>query len=667
MANPPLVLNVNDSDATRYLMNRILKSGGYQVSEVATGEAALQFVEGTTPDLILLDVRLPGIDGLEVCRRIKANPATASILIVQTSATFSTSDHRVAGLDSGADAYLAQPIESVELLATVRALLRTRRAERGEQRLASRLKSVFHALHKAVMVLDADGCVLDFNPSAAELLHDCPHPELLGHDIGAILGGFIARDELQALLVASLGGRSSREVERKGLTYCLYLDPVPSEEGEGRGGMVLMIDDISERRELERQLRARVDDLDEAARRKDDFLNMLAHELRNPLHAISAATSVLDHEAQDANEQMRLRGVIHQQTRRLARLVDDLLEVSRLTRGVLQLRREPMDLAASVRQAVAGIQGQIDGRRQRIELHLPSDPVLVDGDELRIDQIVVNLVSNASKFSAAGSPIEVSLRLVPPASPGARSWAELHVIDSGIGIPVEMLDKIFDPFVQIDQSLARSLGGIGIGLSLVKKLIDMHGGQVEARSGGAGRGAEFVVRLPLSAEPPPSSLMTSGPKSTRHLLPKTGLRILVVEDNEDSLELLQMWLRRMGHTVEGAEDGLLGADKALSWRPDIALVDIGLPELDGYGLAERVRANPLGASIFLVALTGYGRPEDRRRALEAGFDDHVVKPIDEATLRRVLQNARRRPGSPAQAPEAPADSGDASQRAGAES
>lgn len=634
----PLILNVNDTAATRYLMTHILKSGGYRVSEVDTGEAALQFVAHTRPDLVLLDVKLPGIDGLEVCRRLKADPSTASMLVVQTSATYASSDRRVAGLNSGADAYLPQPVEAGELLATIGALLRLRRAEEGERRLSRRLKSVFDAMHKPLLVLGSEGVIVDLNQPALGLM-GVGREQLIGRDAGETLGDFVKAEALAEFVRSAHASRQVLEVGRSGRTYCLTADPVKGDDGDFEGTL-LLIDDISERKELERQLRARVDELDEASRRKDDFLNMLAHELRNPLHAISAATSVLDHEEQATNEQMRLRGVIHQQTRRLARLVDDLLEVSRLTRGVLQLRREPVDLVASVRQALSGVQGQTDGRRQPLMVNLPTEPVMIEGDELRLDQIVVNLVSNASKFSEAGSPVRITLRTVPDGDgPG---WAELRVRDEGVGIPVEMLGKIFDPFVQIDQSLARSLGGLGIGLSLVKSLIDMHGGQVEAHSAGAGRGAEFIVRLPLRPDLIPPSLVTVPPKSSRGNGPKTGLRILVVEDNEDSLELLQMWLGRMGHTVEGADDGLAGADKILSWRPDVALVDIGLPELDGYGVAERVRANPLGSGVFMVALTGYGRPEDRRRALAAGFDEHVVKPIDEATLRRVLHHAQRR-------------------------
>ncbi|RYE93613.1 MAG: response regulator, partial [Myxococcales bacterium] len=486
----PLILNVNDTAATRYLMTHILKSGGYRVSEVATGEAALQFVAQNRPDLILLDVKLPGIDGLEVCRRIKADPATATLLVVQTSATFASSDRRVAGLNSGADAYLPQPVEATELLATIQALLRTRRAEEGERRLTRRLKSVFDAMHKPLLVLGSDGLIVDQNQPALGLL-GVGREQLAGHDAGEALRDFVRPEVLHDFLQGARGGRQIMEVGRGSRTYSLSADPV-KDEGGGFEGTLVLLDDISERKELERQLRARVDELDEAARRKDDFLNMLAHELRNPLHAISAATSVLDHEEQAVPEQMRLRSVIHQQTRRLARLVDDLLEVSRLTRGVLQLRREPVDLVASVRQSLSSVQGQTDGRRQPLVVSLPTEALMVEGDELRIDQIIVNLVSNASKFSEAGSPVRVTLRMLPePTGPG---WAELRVRDEGVGIPVEMLGKIFDPFVQIDQSLARSLGGIGIGLSLVKNLIDMHGGQVEAHSAGAG-----AVGLDLAA------------------------------------------------------------------------------------------------------------------------------------------------------------------------
>jgi CheY-like chemotaxis protein len=375
---------------------------------------------------------------------------------------------------------------------------------------------------------------------------------------------------------------------------------------------------------------------------------MLAHELRNPLHAISAAANVIDLAQAAPTNGVRAdprvaagrpRDVIHRQLAILARLVDDLLEVSRMTRGSLQLRKRPIDFAQIVRQAAQGSRASIDGRTQQLRLSVPEQPLSLEGDDLRLEQVVMNLLANASKFSAPGSTIQLDVR---ERWDGEQRLAELVVKDQGVGIPREMLGKIFDPFVQVDQSLARSLGGLGIGLSMAKSLVELHGGTVIAKSEGPGKGAELVVHLPAlperSASEPVLARNSSPPAAPGDgdKLPRE-LRVLVVEDNEDTLELVQMWLRGLGHEVQGASDGTMGLESAITMRPDVALVDIGLPGIDGYEVARSVRASEAGSGIYMVAVTGYGRPEDRARALDAGFDAYIVKPLDVAGLKRALE------------------------------
>lgn len=256
---------------------------------------------------------------------------------------------------------------------------------------------------------------------------------------------------------------------------------------------------------------------------------------------------------------------------------------------------------------------------------------MIDGDDLRLEQIVLNLLGNAVRYSEPGTTIHVSLERASNDGAG-RPMARLRVVDEGVGIPPNMLEKIFEPFVQVDQSLARSLGGLGIGLTMVKSLVALHGGSVAARSKGFGRGAALVVDLPLIGEiaPPASARAPSGPAGDR------PLRVLVVEDDADVLELLQTWLELLGHSVEGAATGRAGLELAISMKPDVAFVDIALPELDGFEVAKHIRATDGGGALHLVAVTGYGRPEDRARALDAGFDDYMVKPLDHASLDRVL-------------------------------
>ena len=645
---PIVVLNVNDDAATRYLMTRILRSGGYTVYEAADGESALREVAARRPELVLLDVKLPDLSGLEVCRRIKSDPNTASVLVIQTSATFASSDRKVAGLDSGADSYLAQPIEPVELLATVRAVLRSRRAEEAERKAGRRLHRTFDAIQDALLLVDARGDIEECNGAAARLA-GVASGELIGQRCTTALRPVVGPDAVEALLQRTGGGR--QEIEIRVGDHCRRIScyPVSSEDGTSEGH-VLLIADVTEQRRLEGELHARMQELAETSRRKDEFLGMLAHELRNPLHAISAATNVLDHGGGSA----RPRDVIHRQLSVLARLVDDLLEVSRMTRGALQLRKRPMDLVQITRQAVQGSRSSRDARKQQLSVSVPDEPFLIEGDDLRLEQVLMNLLGNASKFSEPGSAISLELR---ERWDGEHRIAEVVVRDTGIGIPREMLGKIFDPFVQVDQSLARSLGGLGIGLSMARSLVELHGGSIIAKSEGLGRGAEFIVHLPAKLLPKPlvGSVRPSAPQSSRDDGKRDALRVLVVEDNEDTLELVQMWLRSLGHSVEGASDGTSGLETAITTKPDVALVDIGLPGLDGYEVARSVRASEAGAQIYMVAVTGYGRPEDRARALDAGFDAYIVKPLDVAGLKRALEPRNIRQRKQRQVDEAPSD------------
>jgi signal transduction histidine kinase len=625
--SPTLVLNVNDDAATRYLMSNILKRGGYEVIEASNGTDALELVAHRRPALVLLDVKLPDVSGLEVCRRIKADPALSTTLVVQTSATFASSARKIEGLESGADAYLAQPIESLELLATVKAMLRTQRAEEELKRSGRKLQRTFNAISDALLLLTPEGKIDQVNDAALALLGRDAE-SLVGQGSAQALSGLVAPEIVSELLHGSQAGRCEHEFSSGNRYFRISADPVKL-NGNPIEGTVLILSDVSDRRRLVEQQRARAEELAEAGRRKDEFLAMLAHELRNPLNAIGAASSMIGRGAQRDEKQLRLQSIISRQVQNLARMVDDLLEVSRINRGQLQLRRQPLDLTGVLRQAVQGIQGSLEGRKQTLSLHLPDEPVMVDADDLRLEQVILNLLANASKYSEPGSTISVDLERSPAGT------VVFRVRDQGIGIPTEQLEKIFEPFVQVDQSLSRTLGGLGIGLSMVKSLVELHGGTVTARSTGVGCGSEFVVELPCyesEAEPAPS--FDSHTENREKLL--EPLRVLVVEDNNDTREVLLEWLELMGHSVRGASDGQQGLELAISLKPDVALVDIGLPAVDGYEVAKNLRASEGGGEVYLVAVSGYGRPEDRARALDAGFDAYVVKPVDEESLRRAL-------------------------------
>jgi signal transduction histidine kinase/CheY-like chemotaxis protein len=368
-----------------------------------------------------------------------------------------------------------------------------------------------------------------------------------------------------------------------------------------------------------------------ANRTKDEFLAMLGHELRNPLGAVTSAVGVLHLLEPEPDERIaQLREIISRQVRHLTRLVDDLLDVARLASGRLELQRTVVDLGKLVEQCVAVLSARTRGHR----LEVAVGRAVVYGDAARLEQIVTNLLDNAVKYTPPGGSVRVLL------TPEAGR-ATLRVRDSGIGIAPDLLPRIFDLFTQGVRALDRERGGLGLGLAVVKRLVSMHGGRVWAESGGPGLGSEFIVELPLADAP---AEVTGVSDAAPGLRPQ---RLLIVEDHEDARESLRLLVAAAGHTVQVVPDGLMGLELLRAWRPDIALVDIGLPGLDGYAFARAVRADVTIADTPLVALTGYGQPEDRRRAIEAGFDAHLVKPVSPEELVRTLASiAASRDGTP---------------------
>jgi PAS domain S-box-containing protein len=386
---------------------------------------------------------------------------------------------------------------------------------------------------------------------------------------------------------------------------------------------VAFVLDLSVVRGLENQLREKVVELEAADQRKDEFLAMLAHELRNPLAAVTSGLHVLDEVGSRDQAPVRTRATLLRQVGILIRLVDDLLDVSRITRGKVDLRREPVRLRDAVEHAVGTARPLMEERRHELGVEIPDDPLWAMADGTRVEQVISNLINNAAKYTEPGGSITVGLRR-------QGDSALLSVRDTGIGIDPPMLDRVFELFAQVDQSPARSRGGLGVGLTLVRNLVEMHGGTVCARSAGLGKGSEFEVRLPLLREE------AHALEERREVADPGRRRLLLVEDNPDIGETLRDLLELLGHRVELAGDGLRGVQIALATQPDAALVDIGLPGIDGYEVARRLRATEKGKEMVLVALTGYGRPEDRDRALESGFDAHLVKPVDPDELNRLL-------------------------------
>jgi len=362
----------------------------------------------------------------------------------------------------------------------------------------------------------------------------------------------------------------------------------------------------------------------DASRAKDEFLATLSHELRNPLGAIANAVAALDRwGAGDEEPAARLRQIIHRQTRHLTRLVDDLLDVARATAGKIGLQRQPIDLSEAVGSCLALLRESGRARGHRVTLRAES--VIVSADPTRLAQVITNMLDNALKFTPAGGSIDVDI---------LRDGQEavFRVTDTGIGIDPAMLPRVFDLFAQAEQPMDRSAGGLGIGLTLSRRLVELHGGSIGAASDGRGRGAQFTVRLPVepAGTPPPGS---PAPR------PKQSRSVLIVEDNDDARESLQLLLEALGHRVIAAADGARALVLAEHHVPDVVLIDLGLPSLDGYAVAQALRGTAHGRSMMLIAVTGYGQAEDRRRSKEAGFDAHLVKPASEGLLSSLIATA----------------------------
>jgi two-component system CheB/CheR fusion protein len=363
--------------------------------------------------------------------------------------------------------------------------------------------------------------------------------------------------------------------------------------------------------------------------RKSAFIAMLSHELRNPLAPLRHALWLLDRAPSDSEQAVAARATLARQVLHLSRLTDDLLDATRISHGKIQLQRDRVDVVEIVRRSVEDHTPLFASRRVSLDVALPDVPLRLDGDETRLGQVIGNVLWNAAKFTDPGGRAEVRVER----EPGGRVL--FRVRDDGIGIPADVLPHVFDPFVQADRSLDRTRGGLGLGLSLVKALVELHGGSVEARSEGPGRGAEFSIRLPLAPEEP--ALARPLGDAGRERMPRH--RVLVVEDNVDAAETLREMLLLWDHDVEVVHDGRLGIERAREFRPDVVLCDIGLPGMDGYAVARALRADPAISTAFLVAVTGYASPEDARRAVGAGFDLHLGKPVPIEVLEEVLATA----------------------------
>lgn len=508
-----------------------------------------------------------------------------------------------------------------------------RRAEEAERAQREQLRVTLESIGDAILVTDAQGRVTLLNPVAEGLTgwqkEDASwQPLEKVFDIVNEVTGQVAENPVVRVLREGVvvGLANHTVLIAKGGTRRPIDDsaaPIKDEQGNITG-VVLVFRDVTERRRAEEQLQRQNEDLAAAARQKDEFLAMLAHELRNPLAPLRNALQIVRLSGDSPQAVEQVREMMERQLIHLVRLVDDLLDVSRITRGKIELRRERVALPEVVQNAVEASGPLIEAGKHLLTITMPHEAMYVMGDPTRLAQVVSNVLNNAAKYTPAEGHIWLTVEK-------QEGEAVIRVKDTGIGIPAEMLSQVFEMFMQVDRSTDRSQGGLGIGLTLVKRLVEMHVGTVEARSEGPGRGSEFTIRLPLIA------IQKRRVEGGIQKAPEgPSRRILVVDDNVDAAESLSILLKLSGHEVRTAHDGRSAIEQAATFLPDVALLDIGMPGMNGYDTGRRVRELRGLEKVVLVALTGWGQEEDQQRTEEAGFYAHLVKPVDLAALQELL-------------------------------
>jgi signal transduction histidine kinase/DNA-binding response OmpR family regulator len=728
------ILLVDDQPANLLALEAVLQSLGQNLVRAQSGPEALKRLLEDEFAVILLDVQMPGMDGLETAALIRQRDKTRHTPIIFLTAHERTDAETFRGYSLGAVDYLFKPLvpevlrskvavfveltrktEQIKLQAELLRQTQQREHERRlveekqrwemdrlreeaarEKRIAevltqtmaervraeeelSRLKDELAArLADMVLLYDLSARLSNtLEPQAIFRQVLTAVTELQGTDLGAVLLYDRDRGDLVPVASSGLSNEYLRQIgrvppgagaagaaitqRRPVIVEDVAIDPLYAPYRDAaqqagyraacstplltRGGDIIgviatyfrqphrppenriRLVELYTRQAAEAIDNARLyQEIREANQRKDEFLAMLAHELRNPLAPILNALHILRLSGTDTEAAEKARETAERQVRHMVRLVDDLLDVSRITRGKIELRKEPVELAGVVARAVESTRPLVDGRSHQLEVSAVPEGVWIEADPTRLEQVLANLLNNAAKYTEPGGRIWLTARQ-------DNGAVEVRVKDTGIGLAPEMLRCVFEPFVQVDQSLERAQGGLGIGLTLVRSLVEMHGGTVHAHSAGLGQGSEFVVRLPVLPQPagaPPRPVAETQPSPVR------PLRVLLVEDNKDSAESLATVLRLLGHEVNLAHDGPAALVAAADFQPEVVLLDIGLPGMDGYQVAQRLRQEFGLTEARLIALTGYGQEEDRLRSLEAGFDQHLVKPVDHELLGQIL-------------------------------
>ena len=626
------VLVVDDNPATRYSTARVIRAAGFRTQEACSGAEALALsAQGVSG--VVLDVHLPDIDGFEVCRQIRARPATEMLPVVHLSAAYIRDEDRVTGLNAGADGYLVHPVEPAVLVATLQALIRARTAEDELRRSEQRFRAIYDHAQSGIALVDAEGRFTDVNPALSRLLGR-PASELQGQPISDF-----APAEWQAFVREQVARSASDGAPWRGEFPLLaaggrrlQLEWSVSPHVEP-GVRIAIASDVSERHELEERRRELLEREQAAramaerhSRTKDDFIAVLSHELRTPLNAIVGWVHILKRRGATPEAAKGL-DAIERNVKTQARIISDILDVSRINSGKLRLEREWTDAAELIDSSLESLGGSLQEKRIQVASEVADADAPAWIDPARFQQIFWNLMTNAIKFSPPGGRIDVTLRR-------RDDRLVLAVQDYGQGIPVDFLPHLFDRFTQSDAPGNRRHGGLGLGLSIVKHLVDLHGGSVAAQSAGPGLGATLRVDLPAEPDelpvPDEPDTESGGLDERRDVADLRGLDVLLVEDDHEASEMMTLVLAERGAKVRTAPDFATAVAALEQQWPDVLVSDIGLPGRDGYELVERARAlqSERGAPpLPAIALTAFGRREDRAKALRAGFDLHLGKPL----------------------------------------
>ena len=660
------ILIVDDEPKNLLALETVLENPGYRLVRAGSADEALLALVAQEFALLILDIQMPGMNGFELAQMVKRRKKTATIPIIFLTAYFSEDEHVLAGYHTGAVDYLHKPINAGVLRSKVavfaalhRKTCESERANRSlreevierqraqeelgklnaglEQRVAARTAELSESEARfRALAEDMPHLVWETDPGGRATFQNAKWRDYTG------LSGPLTMENWGAVIhpqdapstLADWSAALEAGTEYNSFCRCLrasdgeyrwfHFKAAPVRNDPGRIlRWVGTCTDVHEQRKAEEALV-------EADRRKDEFLAMLGHELRNPLAAIRHAVRINEDASDDTAARQWASGVIDRQSAQLSRMVDDLLDVERINRGRIELRLEPLDLGSVLARAIEAVRSMMDQKGQTFAINIEEKELRVCGDAARLEQVFVNILGNAVKYTPAKGQISLL-------AGQEGSDAVISVTDDGVGISPDLLPRVFDLFVQGQTSIDRAQGGLGIGLTVVRSLIEMHGGHVAVKSGGKLAGATFTVRMPLLTEPQSHGLSAKDePPPPPPELPQ-ALRVLIVDDHLDAAQTLALLLARRNCEVRVAHDGPCGIVAAREFNPDVLLLDLGLPGMDGYEMAESLRGEPRFRDALFIAVSGYAQDADRARSLAAGFDHHCAKPVDLGMLLSVIR------------------------------